>query len=134
MIAIGRDGEKVLFIGGNDGKMVTIEATFSEAAGVLRQLNALLGEAAPVLRQEADRVAPAPWKLGPEPPKAIVRDMVMIADAAAEARARDAAELAAQTANVPRIVQRQVSEEALASQERRRQRLLQNGAGGDDEV
>ena len=93
MIAIGRDGDNVVFLGAaTGGGIVQLLATEEEARGVLRQLSALLGSPSapgwipPVLAG----IAPAP---GPRAP--IGAPIGLVVDAAAEARARDEAERAA---------------------------------------
>lgn len=147
MIAIGLDGDSVVFFGSHEGALVTFRGTREEAQGALRQLQAMLG-AAPVPTSSPGegfvvRGAPAwvPPGLPDQPPMNVNRipasPLILpgtpdFGDAVREAAERDAREVAARD-NVGRTVQvaaRRTSEEELAKQNARRQRLL--GAGDGD--
>lgn len=128
MIALGRNGESVVFFGsGEKGALVRLECSLDEAQAVLRQLRALLGEEAapapaPLLRPIANGRPTVILPAGADP----------IGDAVREAQERDAQELASRTghggATAAAILKRS-SEEELAKQEARRQRLLAKSGG-----
>lgn len=94
MIAIGRDGETILILGRNAGGIVSLECSEEEARGALRQLSALLAPESKGWIPPSIPVGDNPWPASARPPAPIGAPPVGFIDPTAEARARDAAELA----------------------------------------
>lgn len=141
MIAIGRDGENVVFFGSSkDGSLVQFRCDLDEAAAALRQLRAMLGEdaPAPAFPPTSSLMQPAPQYLSPIAPRhpaGLVTLATSVEDAAREAEERDRREIAArrhQEETRHAIARPAPNPEEASRQEARRLRVLAASAGGDD--
>lgn len=159
MIAIGRDGENVVFFGSaEDGSLVQFRCDLDEAESALRQLKAMLGHdpeqasrrmtalelavselRAPPMASPptTSLVQPAPQYLAADPryPVGLVTMATTLEDAAREAEERDRREIEARRnveATRHAIARPAPNPEEASRQEARRLRVLAASAGGDD--